>query len=80
MSIASRIADLATRTAEEINTVRGELDTQTHTITDVTGLQTALDGKVGTDGTVLNAVKITQAAYDALGPGRPATTFYVIVG
>ncbi|AOZ61248.1 hypothetical protein SEA_DARTHPHADER_7 [Mycobacterium phage DarthPhader] len=35
---------------------------------------------VGSDGTVLQARKLTQAQYDALGTGRPATTLYVIVG
>jgi hypothetical protein len=54
--------------------------THTHAQSDVTGLSTALTGKVGTDGTVLNIVKLTQAAYDALGAGRPSTTLYVIVG
>ncbi|WP_431941693.1 phage upper tail fiber protein [Nocardia grenadensis] len=54
--------------------------THTHAQSDVTGLSTALSGKVGTDGTVLSIVKLTQAAYDALGSGRPSTTLYVIVG
>ncbi|MFF9541305.1 hypothetical protein ACF1BU_35240 [Streptomyces sp. NPDC014724] len=52
----------------------------THPQSEVTGLTTALAGKVGTDGTVLNVVRLTQAAYDALGAGRPSTTLYVIVG
>lgn len=39
----------------------------------------ALAGLVQTDGTVLRAVKLTQAAYDALTP-KVATTLYVIVG
>jgi hypothetical protein len=34
---------------------------------------------VGTDGTVLRVVKVTQAAYDALGT-PVATTLYVISG
>ena len=28
----------------------------------------------------LTLVKCTQAAYDALGSGRPATTIYLIIG
>ncbi|AKU42357.1 tail protein [Mycobacterium phage UnionJack] len=52
----------------------------THQISDVENLQATLNGKVGTDGSVLNVVKMTQAQYDALGANRPATTFYVIVG
>lgn len=64
----SRLSDARTPTAHS------------HAISDVTNLQTTLNGKVGTDGTVLTAVKVTQAQYDALGAGRPSTTFYVIVG
>lgn len=35
------------------------------------------DSAVQGDG-IAEAVAITQAAYDALGPGRPSTTLYVI--
>lgn len=57
----------------------------THAISDTTGLQAALDGKSATGHTHvdlggLTLVKCTQAAYDALGSGRPATTIYLIVG
>ncbi len=38
-----------------------------------------VEAKVGSDGTVSNIVKITQAAYDALSP-PVETTLYVIVG
>ncbi|QBP29005.1 tail protein [Mycobacterium phage Scorpia] len=51
----------------------------THSISDVTDLQSSLDAKVGTDGSVLRVLRMTQAQYDAL-VNRPATTFYVIVG
>ncbi|MFE7717470.1 hypothetical protein ACFU44_00285 [Nocardia rhizosphaerihabitans] len=52
-----------------------------HPQSDVSGLTTALAGKVGSsDSNVLDIVKITQAAYNALGAGRPATRLYVIVG
>ncbi len=39
-----------------------------------------VDLKVSGDGSVLTVVKMTQAAYDALGSGRPPTTMYAIVG
>ncbi|WP_280273362.1 phage upper tail fiber protein [Nocardia wallacei] len=39
-----------------------------------------VDAKVGSDGTVITLVKMTQAQYDALGSGRPSTTWYGIVG
>lgn len=48
----------------------------THVIGDVTGLQAALDAKQPTS---LAPVQVTQAAYDALGSGRPAR-LYAIVG
>ncbi|QJD50107.1 minor tail protein [Mycobacterium phage Danforth] len=48
----------------------------THVIGDTTGLQAALDGKAST---AQLPVQITQAAYDALGPGRPPR-LYAIVG
>jgi hypothetical protein len=44
------------------------------------GLKSVADTKVGTDGTVLSVVKLTQAAYTALGASVSATTLYVIVG
>lgn len=39
-----------------------------------------VDAKVGSDGTVGRLLKMTQAEYDALGSGRPATTWFGIVG
>lgn len=39
----------------------------------------AIAAKVGSDGTILQAIKITQAAYDALTP-KVATTLYIISG
>ncbi|MFC9874892.1 phage upper tail fiber protein [Nocardia salmonicida] len=40
-----------------------------------------VDAKISSsNGTVTNEVTMTQAAYDALGPGRPSTTIYTIVG
>lgn len=51
----------------------------THTIANVTGLQTELDSKVVNGGSVATILKITQAAYDALGV-KDANTLYVIVG
>ncbi|WP_051164444.1 hypothetical protein [Nocardia testacea] len=39
-----------------------------------------VDAKVGSDGTVVTLVRITQAQYDALGSGRPAGTWFGIVG
>ncbi|MBH0778832.1 hypothetical protein [Nocardia bovistercoris] len=39
-----------------------------------------VDVKVGSDGSVVTLVKVTQAAYDALGAGRPSSTWYGIVG
>ncbi|WP_067565770.1 phage upper tail fiber protein [Nocardia acidivorans] len=39
-----------------------------------------VDAKVGSDGSVLTVLKMTQAAFDALGTGRPSSTIYVIVG
>ncbi len=39
-----------------------------------------VDAKVGSDGTVVTLVKMTQAQYDALGPGRPSSTWFGIVG
>lgn len=45
----------------------------THTISEVDGLQAALNSKA-------DVVYLTQAQYDALGAGRPSTTLYVIVG
>lgn len=51
----------------------------THAISDVTGLQAALDSKVVNGGSVATILKITQAAYDALGT-KDANTLYVIVG
>jgi len=60
--------------------------THTHAIGDVTGLQTALDAKVGSVTTgitgadqITNMVSLTQAEYDAIGT-KSATTFYVIAG
>ena len=50
-----------------------------HTIADVAGLQAALGAMVGTDGTVLQVVRLSQAAYDALTP-KIATTLYIIEG
>lgn len=50
----------------------------THTVSDVTDLQSDLDAKVNTADTAL-VVQITQAAYNALGAGRPAK-LYAIVG
>ena len=47
--------------------------------TEFKSIRTALTGKVGTDGTVLNTVKLTQAQYDALGT-KVATTLYIIQG
>lgn len=38
----------------------------------------ALDGKVGSDGSVLNVITLTEAQYAALSP-KVATTLYVIV-
>lgn len=65
----SRFSDARTPTAHS------------HAQSDITGLTTALAGKVGSsDSTVLDAVKITQAAWTALGAGRPSTRLYVIVG
>ncbi|QKW95478.1 minor tail protein [Mycobacterium phage OKaNui] len=37
-------------------------------------------GYLSSDATVLDFRRMTQAQYNALGAGRPATTFYVIVG
>ena len=57
--------------------------THTHTIANVTGLQSALDGKQATGDyvestDVTDIVVLTQAAYDALTPD--ADTLYVVVG
>lgn len=49
------------------------------TIAKTNGLQTALDTKPAST-TLDNIEVMTQAAYDALGPGRPSTTEYNIVG
>lgn len=46
---------------------------------DVTGLTAALAGKIGTDGTVLQVVRLSQAAHDALSP-KPATTLHLVEG
>jgi hypothetical protein len=63
----SRLSDARTPTAHS------------HAQSDVTGLSTALAGKVdSTD--IDDIVKITQAAWTALGSGRPSTRLYVIVG
>lgn len=40
----------------------------------------ALAGKVSGDGTVTDVRVVTQAAYNALGSGRPSTRYYIIVG
>lgn len=77
------VADTITiATTATVNATDAALrDRATHTgeqaISTVTGLQAALDAKVGSDGTILQAVKITQVAYDALVT-KVATTLYVI--
>lgn len=45
MALIDDIQDLSLRVAQEFNQVRTEIDAQTHTIADVTGLQAAIDGK-----------------------------------
>lgn len=44
----------------------------------ISGLTTALSGKVGSNGSITQVIKLTQAEYDAITPS--ATTLYVIVG
>ena len=58
----------------------------THAISEVTNLQTTLDGKVASNTAgitgadqVTNMVSLTQAEYNAI-PTKSATTFYIIVG
>lgn len=68
-------ADLDAKVADAINNGTTTIAPSQNAVFDALAL------KVGSsDSTVLNAVKITQAAYNALGAGRPATTFYIIVG
>ena len=84
------IATGATANSSDATLLNRANHTGSQAISTVSGLQTALDSKaptshthtdkVGTDGTVLDIKKVTQAQYDALGAGRPATTLYVIVG
>jgi len=81
-SDANKPVSTATQTA-----LNGKANTaHTHAIGDVTGLQTALDAKVGSVTTgitgadqITNMVSLTQAEYDAIGT-KSATTFYVIAG
>ena len=53
--------------------------TGTQAISTITDLQTTLNTKISSDGSILSRIKITQAAYDAL-PVKVETTEYVIVG
>lgn len=53
-------------------------DSHNHVIANVDGLQTALDGKVGS-ATIATMTTITQAAYDGLGT-PDAATYYIIIG
>lgn len=79
-------ADLPTSTTAGPGVVELATTTETTTGTDASravtpvGLKAVADTKVGTDGTVTSVVKLTQAAYTALGAGVSATTLYVIVG
>lgn len=83
----TKLAGIAT--GATVNATDAQLrDRATHTgaqaISTVTGLQTALDGKVASDPTgitgadaITNIVSLTQAEYDAIGTPS-ATTFYVV--
>lgn len=50
-----------------------------HAISDTTGLQAALDGKIPNSGGISTILAITQSAYDALAT-KDTTTLYVITG
>lgn len=59
-------------------------ENHTHAIADVTGLQTALDGKINSNvsgisgaSAITNIVSVTQAEYDALATKNPATLYII---
>ena len=72
--------DIAALNAAAISEVQDNLDAHAGADTDVHGIDDTSALVTSPDHSVAQALTMTQAAYDGLGPGRPATTIYNIVG
>lgn len=74
----ARLTDSRTPTAHAASHASGGSDAITVAQSQVTDLTTDLAGKVGSNGSITQVIKLTQAEYNAITPN--ATTLYVIVG
>lgn len=82
----SRLSDARTPAAHAASHASGGSDAVTLAISQVTGLQGSLDGKVASNVTgvtgavaITNIIKLTQAQYDAIATPS-TTTLYIVVG
>lgn len=73
----AQIVDQAPTTMDTLNELAAALGDDPNFATTVSN---QIGTKIGSNGTVTQVVRMTQAAYDALGAGRPNSTVYVIVG
>ena len=82
--VTAATANLASQTYvnNQITAATQGMATQAYVTGITSPMQTAINGKVGSDGSVDNIVKISQAGYDALVAGGTVDTytFYIITG